>query len=106
MKSSGKRHAIVYGQIGLLLLLTAWLYGPLALQLARQWWKDPNYTHGFFVPAFSLFLIWERRAKLAEIRLKPAWSGLAILLFALMALTVGTASSVLFLCRISLLLVI
>src|ERR1700737_3834991 len=106
MKSSGNRHAILSWQSGLLFLLTAWLYGPLALQLAKQWWKDPNYTHGFFVPAFSLFLIWERRAKLAELRLKPAWAGLAILLFALMAPPVGTASSVLFLCRISLLLVI
>ena len=106
MKSSGKRHAILYGQIGLLLLLTAWLYGPLALQLARQWWKDPNYTHGFFVPAFSLFLIWERRAKLAEIRTKPLWLGLVILAFGLIALVLGTISTALFLSRISFLLLI
>jgi exosortase len=106
MKRPGKRHAILYGQIGLLLLLITWLYGPLALQLARQWWRDPNYTHGFFVPAFSLFLIWERRAKLAEIHTKPLWLGLVILVFGLIALTLGTVSSALFFCRISLLLVI
>jgi exosortase len=106
MKSPGKRQAVLCGQIGLPLLLAACLYGPLALHLGREWWKDPNYTHGFFVPAFSLFLIWERRAKLAEIRTKPLWLGLVILVFGLIALIFGTVSSAVFLCRISLLLVI
>ena len=50
------RRIFMFGQLGILLLLTGFLYGRLALQIARQWWKDPNYTHGFFVPAFSLFL--------------------------------------------------
>jgi exosortase len=106
IRSLGTRRILLFGQIGILLLLTGFLYGPLALQIARQWWKDPNYTHGFFVPAFSLFLIWERRAKLAAIRIQPAWSGLMILVVALITLAMGTGSSALFLCRISLLLVI
>jgi exosortase len=87
-------------------MLTGWLYGPLALQLARQWWTDPNYTHGFFVPAFSLFLIWERRGKLAELGVEPAWSGLIVLLVALSALTLGTVASGPFLPRLSFLLLI
>lgn len=91
-------------QAGILLLLTAWLYAPLALRLASQWWHDPNYAHGFFVPAFSLFLLWERRAKLAALPLKPAWSGLVMLVVALMALVLGTFNLGFFLYRISLLL--
>jgi exosortase len=74
--------------------------------MASQWWQDPNYTHGFFVPVFSLFLLWERRAKLAALRVKPAWSGLVILLFALMALIQGTIKSGFFLYRLSVLLFI
>ena len=74
--------------------------------MASQWWQDPNYTHGFFVPVFSLFLLWERRAKLAALRIKPAWSGLVILLFALMTLVVGTIKSGFFLYRVSVLLFI
>ncbi len=85
-------------------MLTAWLYAPFALRLATQWWQDPNYTHGFLVPVFSFFLIWERRAKLAALRLKPAWPGVVILLFALIALVLGTIKSEFFLYRISVLL--
>ena len=101
-----KPRSVVYLQAGILFLLAAWLYAPLALHLASQWWQDPNYTHGFFVPVFSLFLIWERRAKLAALRVKPAWSGLVMILVALMALTLSTISSGFFLSRASVLLLI
>lgn len=106
MRTPSKNQVILFGQIGILCLLAAWLYGPLALQLASQWWKDPNYTHGFFVPAFSLFLIWERRAKLARICIKPQKLGLVILMCGLLALIFGTVTSALFLARISFLLLV
>jgi exosortase len=103
MPRSFKPQAWVYVQAGILLSLAAWLYAPLAVRLATSWWQDPNYTHGFFVPVFSLFLIWERREQLAAIRIQPSWSGLVILLFALMALVLGTIDSRFFLSRLSLL---
>jgi exosortase len=93
-------------QAGLLCLLTGWLYAPIAWPLLRQCWQDPNYTYGLFVPAFSLLLLWEDRKRLAELPLRPAWSGLGMILLALLALLVGVASSEFFLPRISLLLLI
>src|SRR5258705_11706193 len=86
--------------------MTAWLYSPLLLRLMQQWWQDPNYTHGFFVPVFSLFLLWDGRAKLAALRIKPSWWGLFILVFALIALALGPVSSEFFLSRVWLLLLI
>ena len=106
MPSFSIRHTFPYWQGGMLVLLTAWLYSPLLLRLAQQWWQDPNYTHGFFVPVFSLFLLWEGRAKLAALRTQPSWWGLVILVFALIALVLGTISSGFFLARMSLLLLI
>jgi exosortase len=97
---------LVSWQGGVLFLLTAWLYAPIVSQLAVQWWDDPNYIHGFFVPAFALLLLWEDRAKLAALPMKPSWSGLVILLSALFALTIGMFVPVFFLPRISLLLLI
>ena len=100
------RRGVPYWQAGILVLLTAWIYSPLLLKLAQQWWRDPNYTHGFFVPVFSLFLIWEGREKLAALPIRPSWWGLVILVFALMALVLGTISSGFFLSRVSLLLLV
>jgi len=97
---------LFWWQAGSIFLLTAWLYAPIVLHLAVQWWHDPNYVHGFFVPAFSLLLLWEDRARLTALPLKPSWAGLVILLFALCALTVGVLSTEFFLPRISFLLLI
>jgi exosortase len=104
--SVSRHRRLFWWQAGCLFLLTAWLYAPIVSRLAAQWWQDPNYIHGFFVPAFSLLLLWEDRARLAALPLKPSWSGLVILLFALLALTVGVLSSEFFLPRISFLLLI
>lgn len=93
-------------QVGVLCLLTGWLYAPIALPLIRQCWQDPNYTYGLFVPVFSLLLLWEDRKRLAELPLRPAWSGLVIFLLAILALLVGEASSEFFLPRASLLLLL
>ena len=93
-------------QVGILCLLTGWLYAPIALPLIRQCWQDPNYTYGLFVPAFSLLLLWDDRERLAALPIRPAWTGLVIVLFALVALLIGLASSEFFLPRISLLLLI
>jgi exosortase len=92
--------------VGILCLLTGWLYAPIALPVIRQCWQDPNYTYGLFVPAFSLLLLWDDRKRLAALPIRPSWTGLVIVLFALFALIVGVASSEFFLPRMSLLLLI
>ena len=87
-------------------LLVAWIYFPVLTKLSYQWWHDPNFSHGFFVPAFALFVLWEQRSRLAVIPRQPSWSGLAILVLALLLLLVGVLGAELFLSRVSLLLVI
>jgi exosortase len=86
--------------------LLAWLYGPVVKHLVGQWAHDPNYSHGFFVPAFSLFVIWSEKDRLRSLPLKPSFSGLLVLAFGLAVLTAGTLGAELFLSRFSLLLVI
>ena len=74
--------------------------------LVGQWAHDPNYSHGFFVPFFSLFVIWSERDKLRKLTLQPSSSGLLVLLFGLLVLAAGTLGAELFLSRVSLLLTI
>jgi exosortase len=93
-------------QLGTLAALTLWLYGPTLTHLLGQWWHDPNFSHGFFVPAFSGFVVWQGRQRLAQVSLKPSWSGLGILALALAVLVIGQMGAELFLTRFSLLLLL
>ena len=56
--------------------------------LARSW-ANPDYQHGPFVPLFSLFLLWHRRAMVDPFPAKGSWWCLPF--FALSALIRGVA---------------
>jgi hypothetical protein len=56
------------------------LYWGIARDLVSQWWNDDNYTHGFLVPVFSGFLVWQRRAQLAAVVPNGSWLGFPVLL--------------------------
>jgi exosortase len=71
-----------------------------------QWWNNPNFSHGFFVPAFALFVLWQERRRLASLPRSPSSWGLLILGFALCVLVVGVLGAELFLSRLSLLLLL
>ena len=77
------------------------LYAPVLVRLVRQWWTDPDYSHGFLVPLLSAYLIWQRRDKLAEVARKPSNWGLLIVLGSLGLLFLGSLGAELFLTRIS-----
>ena len=91
-------------QIATLSALLLWLYAPVLVHLATQWWHDPNFSHGFFVPLFSAYVLWQDRDRLARIPAAPSWPGLLLLAFALSVLIVGQLGAELFLARLSLLL--
>jgi exosortase len=87
-----------------LAILAVVLYYSVLENLAKQWWTDPNFSHGIFVPLFAALVIWRDRQKLAQIPLHPSWTGLPIILAALATLLVGVFGAELFLSRCSLLL--
>src|SRR4029077_3272913 len=93
-------------QILLLVAVLVWLYAPVLGHLIGQWSHDPNYSHGVFVPAFSLFVLWHDRGRLASLPKRPAWSGLVLLLAAIGILTAGVLGAELFLARFSFLLAV
>jgi len=104
--STAQTGPLPYGQFVILVALTSWLYGSTLTHLVKQWWHDPNFSHGFFVPAFSAFVVWQRRSHLAQIPLKPSWPGAGIVALALAVLVVGQTGAELFLARFSLLLLV
>jgi exosortase len=93
-------------QILVFIAVLLWLYASVLRHLVGQWAHDPNYSHGFFVPLFSVFVIWSERDKLRKLALQPSTSGLLVLAFGLVVLAAGTLGAELFLSRVSLLLTI
>ena len=90
----------------LLTTVVTGLYSPVLWRLVRQWYEDPDYSHGFLVPLLSLYLIWQRRDKLASVPRKPSIWGLAIVLFSLGLLFLGSLGAELFLTRVSIVITI
>ena len=106
MRASRPTARLISWHTATLILLAAWLYAPIILRLVRQWWSDPNFSHGFFVPVFSAFVLWQNRTRLREMQRKPSTWGLPIILVSLAMLVVGIFGAELFLSRVSLIVLI
>lgn len=100
------RQRMLWWQALVLVLLAAWLYYSILFRLIVQWYQDPNFSHGFFVPAFSFFVLWRERSRRRNLVQKSSTWGLLIIAFSLCVLVVGVLGAELFLSRVSLLLLI
>src|SRR5712664_1151148 len=83
--------------------LVAALYGPLLSQMVVQWWQDPDYSHGFVVPLFVGYLVYQRRHELRQVPLEPSNLGFPVMLGAIVLFLAGTLGAELFVSRSSLL---
>jgi len=89
-----------------LALLIGFLYKDIFVVLVRQWWDDPNFSHGFFVPLLSAYLVWQKKDEVASLPLKPSWWGLAVMVGAAGILVLGILGAELFLSRSSFILLL
>ena len=69
---------------GVLLLGFFWTYWETLVHVVRVWYVTPDYGHGFFVPIFAGFLLWQRQEMVDPWPTKGSWWGLAF--FAIFAL--------------------
>lgn len=96
-----------YGKPALALLLVAVafaaLYHSVIVKLVGDWGTDDNYSHGFLIVPIAAWLVWERRKRLAETPVRPAASGLALIVLSVLVLGAGILGAELFLTRISML---
>jgi exosortase len=92
-----------YATIALLLIV---LYYRVAVKLVHDWYTIPDYSHGFLVPVFAAFLIWDKRKLLKAIPVRQTWSGIVLVVFAIMVLILGVYGVELFTARISFILML
>jgi exosortase len=82
------------------------LYWSIGRDMVLQWWYDPNYSHGFVVPVFSAYLIWQKRGRLRALPMTGSWTGLPVVVAGLGMLILGVIGAENFLMRGSLILVL
>jgi exosortase len=82
-------------------VLLAVIYRHVFFKLVYDWYTIPDYSHGFLVPLFSLFLLWDKRKALRQIPIRQSWKGIGLVLFALAVLILGVYGVDLFTARIS-----
>ena len=99
------RRPVILGA-GLISLLIALMYWKIAVKLVTDWYEIPDYSHGFLVPFFAMFLLWDKRSKLRWMRISPSWHGIALVALGVLTLFFGVYGAELFLSRISFLLII
>jgi exosortase len=77
------------------------LYYRVAVKLVYDWYTIPDYSHGFLVPFFAAFLIWDKRKTLSTTPIKPTWSGIVLVVFSIAVLILGVYGVELFTARMS-----
>jgi exosortase len=82
------------------------LYWKILNAMVIQWWDDPNYTHGFLVPLFSVYLVWRQRAALRELPRSGSLLGIPVILLGVAVLYLGDLGADNFLMRISLIVIL
>jgi exosortase len=66
--------------------LFVWAYYFQFSNLVQRWRHDPNWSHGFLIPLFSLYMLYSRREKLLAATRKTNPLGLVILVAGLVAM--------------------
>ncbi|MCP4634214.1 MAG: exosortase/archaeosortase family protein [candidate division Zixibacteria bacterium] len=83
-------------------ILLILVYLPVFIPLVRDWYHDPNYSHGFLIIPVALYLIWNKRAQLIS---EPGQSsrlwGWLFVIGGFLLLIIGTAGAELFSIRLS-----
>lgn len=93
------RFVLLSGLVGL-------LYYKVLVKLVTDWWQIPDFSHGFLVPVFALYLAWTKRDALRRTQLTPSWSGVVVVAMGMAFLLAGVYGAELFLARISLLILL
>ncbi|MEO6923852.1 MAG: archaeosortase/exosortase family protein, partial [Bryocella sp.] len=97
--SAGTRGKWVRAAI--ILALIVLIYHHIAIHLVHDWYELPDFSHGFLIPFFVLYVLWDKRRILAATRRAPSWYGFTVLIPAILILLLGVLGADLFLSRFS-----
>lgn len=80
---------------GFVLLLLGLVFYESLAEMTHIWMGSEEYSHGFFIPLISIYLIWVQRHKLSFVKdFKASLLGLSILLLGLLLFLLGGLSTI------------
>ena len=92
---------VSWAPIALIATLLAVLYFRVSVKLVTDWYEIPDYGHGFLIPLFAGYVVWDKRAILRRTAVEPTWAGLWMVALGLFELMVGIFGADLFFQRTS-----
>lgn len=92
VQSSTNSLAITIFAVALILAFASF-WGGLEY-LFERWTRQEEYSHGFFIPLISLWLLWDRRDALLQSMGSPSLLGIVLILAASLFLLVGELSAI------------
>ncbi len=87
--------------MGMVTAALLYLYYPFLFPLLEAWDTNDNYSHGYFIPLVSLYMIYSQRKALAYTSITSGYSGILFLIAGLALLIVSKIGSEFFLQRVS-----
>lgn len=78
------------------------IYYQVVAKLVLDWYENPDFSHGFLVAPFALYVLWEKRKVLRDTPIRQTWSGVWLIVAAIFVLFMGVYGAELFLSRLSL----
>lgn len=97
---------IQWGPILLIGAFIVLLYHGIAVKLVTDWYDLPDFSHGFLIPFFAAFLLWDNRREYRSTPIQPSWAGLVLVVLGLFALLLGRLGADLFFQRTSFILLL
>jgi exosortase len=82
------------------------IYARVLVKLVHDWSTMPDFSHGFVIPFFVAYLVWEKRRAISATPVHDRWAGVGFVALAMMVLLTGIYGADLFLSRISLILLL
>jgi len=104
MNSGLQKQALI--SLGVMLAALLFLYFPILQYLVHDWDTNDNYSHGYFIPFLTLYVIYNIKDELQKLPVKTNIIGLFLIFLGLTQLIVAKIGSEYFLQRTSLILVL
>lgn len=95
-----------YIQIAVITISFCILFNQTIMKLITDWSTNDNYSHGFLIPFITAYMIWQKKAELSELLVKPSNWGLLFIAGGMLLHIAGNVGAEFFTMRVAIIITI